>query len=56
LIEAVVVDPLEVLTYRRIAAKARQLRELGMSHRAIARSLGVSGKTIAKAIRLEALR
>jgi hypothetical protein len=56
LIEAVVVDPLEVLTYRRIAAKARQLRELGMSDRAIARSLGVSGKTIAKAIRLEALR
>ena len=36
LIEAVVVDPLEVPTYRRIAARARQLRELGMSDRAIA--------------------
>jgi predicted transcriptional regulator len=36
--------------------EARQLRELGMSDRAIARSLGVSGTTIAKAIRLEALR
>ena len=56
MIEAVVVDPSEVPTYRRIAARARKLRELGMSDRAIARSLGVSGKTIAKAIRLEALR
>jgi DNA-binding NarL/FixJ family response regulator len=49
-------DPLAVPTYRTIAARARQLRELGMSDRAIARSLGVSDKTIAKAIRLEALR
>ena len=56
MIEAVVVDPSEVPTYRRIAARARKLRELGMSDRAIARSRGVSSKTIAKAIRLEALR
>ena len=51
---AVGVDPLEVPTYRTIAARAKQLRELGMDDRAIAGSLGVSDKTIAEALeRLE---
>jgi predicted transcriptional regulator len=35
--------------YLKIADNAKQLRELGMSDRAIARALGVSDKTIARA-------
>jgi DNA invertase Pin-like site-specific DNA recombinase len=36
--------------YQQIAANAKQLRELGMSYRAVARALGVNDKTVAKAI------
>ncbi len=36
-------------TYLRIAEKAKRLRELGMSDKAIARTIGVSDKTVAKA-------
>lgn len=50
MVEAAIVDAAEPPVYHRIAAKARQLRELGMSDRAIARVLGVSDKTVAKAI------
>jgi orotate phosphoribosyltransferase-like protein len=35
--------------YVRIADKAKHLRDLGMSDRAIARALRVSDKTVAKA-------
>jgi orotate phosphoribosyltransferase-like protein len=35
--------------YQRIAPKALQLRELGLTDAAIARHLGVSDKTVAKA-------
>ena len=50
-VEAVIVDQAEVPVYLRIATKAAQLRELGMSDKAIARQLSVSDKTVAKAIR-----
>ena len=36
--------------YQQIARKARHLRELGMSDKAIARALRVSDKTVAKAV------
>jgi hypothetical protein len=36
--------------YQQIAPKAKHLRELGMSHKAIARALGVNDKTVTKAI------
>jgi hypothetical protein len=48
-LQAVIVDDAELPVYMRISDKAKQLRELGMSYRAIARALGVSDKTIAKA-------
>jgi len=37
--------------YQRIAWKALQLRELGLSDRVISARLGVTDKTVAKAIR-----
>ena len=37
--------------YQRIAPKAVHLRELGLRNAAIARRLGVTDKTVAKAIR-----
>ena len=37
--------------YQRIAQKALHLRELGLSDRVIAQRLGVSDKTVGKAIR-----
>jgi len=37
--------------YQRIATKALHLRELGLSDRVIAQRLGVSDKTVGKAIR-----
>lgn len=37
--------------YQAIASKALQLRELGLSDRVIAARLGVTDKTVAKAIR-----
>ena len=46
--EAVIVDRAELPVHLKIADKARHLRELGMSDRAIARALGVSDKTVAK--------
>jgi hypothetical protein len=48
-IEAVIIGGAEQPVYVRIADKAQHLRELGMSDRAIARTLGVSDKTAAKA-------
>jgi hypothetical protein len=45
----VIVDRVEAPVYLRIAEKAKQLRELGMSDKAIARALGVSDKTVTKA-------
>ena len=36
--------------YQRIARKALHLRELGLSDRVIARRLGVTDKTVAKAV------
>jgi hypothetical protein len=44
------VEAVERPTCQRIARKALQLRELGMSDRAIAARLGVTDKTIAKAV------
>jgi hypothetical protein len=41
---------LEPPVYQQIARKALHLRELGMSDRAIAGRLGVTDKTIAKAV------
>jgi DNA-binding CsgD family transcriptional regulator len=37
-------------TYQEIALKARQLKRLGLNYAAVARRLGVTGKTVAKAI------
>jgi transposase len=48
------VDRADVPVYVRIAEKAKHLRKLGMSDRAIARALGVSDKTVATAISLAA--
>jgi len=45
-----VVDTDQLPTYQRIAAKALRLEQLGMSCSAIARRLGVSDKTVAKAV------
>jgi transcriptional regulator with XRE-family HTH domain len=47
----VIIDAAELPVYLRIGDKAKQLRELGMSDRAIARTLGISDKTVAKASR-----
>jgi transposase len=47
----VIVDQADVPVYLRIAEKAKHLRELGMSDRAIARRLDVSDKTVARAAR-----
>jgi hypothetical protein len=46
----VLLETAERPVYQRIARKAPQLRELGMSDRTIAGRLGVTDKTIAKAI------
>lgn len=46
------VDQAEIALHVGIAEKAKQLRELGMSARAIARALEVSDKTVAKALRV----
>jgi hypothetical protein len=43
------VETVDQPLYHRIAPKARHLRELGMSDKAIGRALGVSDKTVAKA-------
>ena len=49
-VEATIVDQVEAPVYLKLGDKAKQLRELGMSDKAIARALGVSDKTVAKAI------
>jgi hypothetical protein len=49
----VIVDQVEVPVYLTIADDAKHLHELGMSDRAIARAVGVSDKTVAKACRYE---
>jgi hypothetical protein len=46
----VIVEHPELPVYLKVAEKAMHLRELGMSGKAIARVLGVSDKTVAKAI------
>jgi hypothetical protein len=46
-------NPLEVEEppkYQQIAEKALHLNQLGLSHEAIARHIGVDGKTVAKAL------
>ena len=48
--EVALVETAERPVYQRIARKDLQLRELGMSDRMIAGRLGVTDKTIAKAI------
>jgi hypothetical protein len=47
-VETLMIDRPDLPVYLRIAQKAKHLRELGMSDRAIARTLGVSDKTVAK--------
>ena len=44
-------DYTEAPIYQRIAPKALQLRELGLRDKAIARRLGVTDKTVTKAVR-----
>jgi hypothetical protein len=48
--QVALVDTSERPVYQRIAAKALQLRELGLSDRMIAGRLEVTDKTVAKAI------
>ena len=48
-VEAMILDPAEVPVYLRIAEMTRRLRELGLSDKAIARSLGVGDKTVSTA-------
>lgn len=48
--QVALVDTVERPVFQRIAAKALQLRELGLSNRVIARRLGVTDKTVAKGI------
>jgi len=50
-LQTVIVDDAHLPVYVRIAEKAKQLRQLGMSDRAIGRALGVSDKTVAKGLR-----
>jgi len=48
--EAEILDTGAAPIYQQIAPKAFQLKQLGMSVSAIARSLGVTDKTVAKAV------
>ena len=50
-VEVALLDTEERPLYQRIASKARQLHELGLSYSAIARKLDVDGKTVARASR-----
>jgi len=50
-IRTAIAETAEPPAYHAIAARARHLRALGMRDRAIAPALGVSDKTVAKAIR-----
>ena len=49
-LEVALLDTAERPVYQRIASKALHLRELGLSDRVIAQRLGVSDKTVGKAI------
>jgi len=49
-IEAAILDAGAAPIYQQIAPKAVQLKQLGMSSSAIGRRLGVTDKTVAKAI------
>jgi hypothetical protein len=49
-IEAAILDTAPAPVYQQIAPKAVQLQQLGMSNSAIARRLGVTDRTVAKAI------
>jgi hypothetical protein len=49
--DVALVESVDPPTYQAIAPKALHLRELGLSDRAIAKRLGVTDKTVAKAIR-----
>ena len=49
-IEAAILDTEAPPVYQQIAPKAFQLKQLGMSNSAIARRLGVTDRTVAKAI------
>ena len=49
-IEAAILDTAPAPVYQQIAPKALQLQQLGMSKSAIANRLGVTDKTVAKAI------
>jgi DNA-binding NarL/FixJ family response regulator len=46
----VIVEAEHLPVYLQIAEKAKHLRELGMSDKAIARQLRVSDKTVAKSV------
>jgi len=48
--EAVLLETVETPKYQQIAEKALHLNQLGLSNEAIARHLGISGKTVAKAL------
>ncbi|HYB27840.1 MAG TPA: hypothetical protein VEF89_14575 [Solirubrobacteraceae bacterium] len=48
-VDAAIIDRADVPIYVRIADKAKQFRELGMTDREIARALRVTDKTVAKA-------
>jgi hypothetical protein len=50
-LEAVLADAAEPPLYQQIARRTLHLRELGRSHRSIAKRLKVDEKTVAKAIR-----
>jgi len=49
--EVVLLGTEEPPKYQQIAEKALHLNQLGLSNEAIARHLGVDGKTVAKALR-----
>lgn len=50
-LEVPILDVKEPPAYQRIASRAGHLHELGLSDRAIAYRLGVTGKTVAKGLR-----
>jgi hypothetical protein len=50
LFETPLVECRQPPVYQRIARESLQLEDLGLSHRRIAQKLGVTGKTVTKAI------
>jgi len=52
-IEAAILDAGAAPIYQQIASKALQLQQLGMSSLAIAKRLGITDKTVSKAIALQ---